>query len=154
MVTQPEQVNRLMLVVGEDPARIESVALAVRATSPDADVLVFDTTTHGAVPALMAVSNAGSEPGTTVMIIRASPASWTTAAILAALRPPHHRSHVDAILIAEGPPERLPVLITDFHGLRLLPPHSGTPKPSGTGVPPQHCHADPRSRGEGRRGRP
>jgi hypothetical protein len=29
-------------------------------------------------------------------------------------------------VIAEGPQERLPVLITDFHGLRLLPPHNDT----------------------------
>lgn len=127
MAMQRAQTSRLMLVVDDDPTRIESVAIAVRATAPDAEVLVFDTTTHDAVPALVAVDKAAHAPGTTVLIIRANPASWTTAAVLAALRPPHHRGRVDAIVIAEGPPERLPVLITDFPGLRLFPPHSGTP---------------------------
>jgi hypothetical protein len=120
--------NQLLLVVDEDPTRIESVAIAVRATAPDATVLVFDTLTHDGLPVLAAVNDVASEPGTTVVLIRTSPASWTTASVLAALRPPHHHGQVDAVVIAEGPPERLPVLITDFHGLRVLPPRGDTPK--------------------------
>jgi hypothetical protein len=118
--------NRLLLVIDADPTRIESVARAAHTTAPDATVLVFDTTTHDAQPALLAVNDAAREPGTTVVLIRADPASWTTAAILAALRRADRHGHVDAIVIAEGPQERLPVLITDFHGLRLLPPRDDT----------------------------
>jgi hypothetical protein len=44
--------------------------------------------------------------------------------VLAALRPPHHTGPVDALVVTEGPLERLPVLVTDFPGLRLLPPDS------------------------------
>jgi hypothetical protein len=130
--------NRLLLVVDEDPTRIESVAIAVRATAPDATVLVFDTMTHDGLPVLAAVNDAAGEPGTTVVLIRTSPAGWTTAAVLAALRSPHHHGQVDAIVVAEGPPERLPVLITDFHGLRVLPPHGDTPKTIAELVRPAH----------------
>jgi hypothetical protein len=116
--------NRLLLVIDADPTRIESVARAVRTTAPDATVLVFDTTTHDALPALLAINDA--TPGTTAVLIRADPAGWTTAVILTALRRTDRPGHVDANVIAEGPQERLPVLITDFHGLRLLPPHNDT----------------------------
>jgi hypothetical protein len=119
--------DRLLLVIDEDPTRIESIAHAVRTTAPDAEVRVFDTTTHDALPALLAVNDAVREPGTTVVLIRADPVGWTTAAVLAALRRADQHGQVDAVVVAEGPPERLPVLITDFDGLRLLPPHSDTP---------------------------
>jgi hypothetical protein len=118
--------NRLLLVIDADPTRIDSVARAARTTAPDAEVLVFDTTTHDALPALLAINDAACEPGTTVVLIRADPAGWTTAAIFAALRRADRHTQVDAIVIAEGPQERLPVLITDFHGLRLLPPRDDT----------------------------
>ena len=42
--------------------------------------------------------------------------------VLAAHRPPCLDRPVDAFLVAEGPLEKFPVLITDFPGLRLLPP--------------------------------
>jgi CheY-like chemotaxis protein len=119
--------DRLLLVIDDDPTRIESIAHAVRTAAPDAEVRVFDTTTHDALPALLAVTDAVREPGTTVVLIRADPAGWTTATVLAALRRADQHGQVDAVVIAEGPPERLPVLITDFHGLRLLPPHRDTP---------------------------
>jgi hypothetical protein len=114
-----------MLVIDEDPTRIESVALAVHATAPDAKILVFDATANDTVTAaIAAVTDATRDPGATVVIIRADPASWTTVTVLAALRPPHHTGPVDALVVTEGPLERLPVLVTDFPGLRLLPPDS------------------------------
>ena len=42
--------------------------------------------------------------------------------MLAAHRPPCLDRPADAFLVAEGPLEKLPVLITDCPGLRLLPP--------------------------------
>jgi len=44
----------------------------------------------------------------------------SAASVLAAHHPPRLGRPVDALLIAEGPLEKLPVLITDFTGLRLL----------------------------------
>jgi hypothetical protein len=131
MQTRPDRTSGLVLVIDEDPNRIESIALALRSASPDVDVLVHDGAEKDAVPALLAINAAASNSvtagaGRTVVIIRASPAGWTTAAILATLRPPHYRGAVDAIVITEGPPELLPVLITDFPGLRLLSPHDNT----------------------------
>jgi hypothetical protein len=117
--------GRLALVINEDPDRIESIARAVRSIAPEVEVIVHDTAEKDEVTALLAISHAAGA-GRTVVIIRASPASWTTAAILAILRPPHYHGAVDAMVIAEGPPELLPVFITDFPGLRLLSPHSHT----------------------------
>jgi hypothetical protein len=115
-----------VLVIDEDPTRVELVALAARASTPDGDVVVLDAMTHDAASAIVAVKQAAHAPGRTVVIVRAGPASWTAAAVLATLRPPLHHGQVDAVVIAEGPRETLPVLITDFPGLRLLPPHSDT----------------------------
>jgi hypothetical protein len=62
-----------MLVVDEDPTRIESVALAVHATAPDAKILVFDATANDTVTAaIAAVTDATRDPGATVVIIRAT----------------------------------------------------------------------------------
>lgn len=127
MVTRSDMANRLTLVIDEDPAQIESIAIAARATAPDTTVLVLDATTSDGVEAILAVNDACREPGGAVVIIRANPVSWTTMAVLAALRPPHHHGEVDAIVITEGPLERLPVLVTDFPGLRLFPPDSDAP---------------------------
>ena len=44
--------------------------------------------------------------------------------MLAAHRPPCPDRPADAFLVAEGPLEKFPVLITDFPGLRLLPPNA------------------------------
>ena len=128
MENRSDRTNGLVLVIDEDPNRIASIALALRARTPEVEVIVHDTAEQDAVPALLAINNAASSAGAgrTMVIIRASPAGWATAAILATLRPPHYRGAVDAIVITEGPPELLPVLITDFPGLRLLSPHSNT----------------------------
>jgi len=42
--------------------------------------------------------------------------------VLAAHRSPRLDRPADAFLVTEGPLEKFPVLITDFPGLRLLPP--------------------------------
>ncbi|HEX3811984.1 MAG TPA: hypothetical protein VHX59_04005 [Mycobacteriales bacterium] len=130
MQTRPDTASRLVVVIDEDPNRVESIALALRAV-PEMMVLVHDTAESDAVPTLLAVNAAAGNSvtgaaGRTVVIIKASPAGWTAAAVLASLRPPHHHGAVDAIVITEGPLERLPVLITDFPGLRLLAPHGRT----------------------------
>ena len=125
------QTRRLVLVIDEDANRIESIARALRAT-PDTAVLVHEMAENDAVATLLAINAAADGSGTggagpTVVIIQASPMGWTAAAVLASLRPPHHHGVVDAVVITEGPLERLPVLITDFPGLRLLSPHGRTP---------------------------
>jgi hypothetical protein len=130
METRPDTASRLVLVIDEDPNRIESITLAMRAI-PRTAVVVHETAENDTVPALLAINAAAGKSGTgsarpTVVIIQASPTGWAAAAALASLRPPHHHGVVDAIVITEGPLERLPVLITDFPGLRLLSPHGRT----------------------------
>jgi hypothetical protein len=59
-----------------------------------------------------------------VILVWAEPGSWAAASVPAAHHPPRLGRPVDAFLVAEGPLEKYPVLITDFPGLRLLPPGS------------------------------
>jgi hypothetical protein len=114
----PGAAHRLVLVLDQEPGRLEATARAVRKLVPDARILVLD------VPALLfpaAAAEADAEPPD-VILVRADPSGWSAASVLAAYRPARLGRPVDGLLVAEGPLEKYSVLITDFPGLRLIPP--------------------------------
>ena len=116
---RPASARRLVLVLDQEPARLDSTARAIRKLVPGARVLVLDAATRAAPTA---ARGADGDPPPDVILIRAYPGGWAAASALAAHRPPCLDRPVDAFLVAEGPLEKFPVLITDFPGLRLLPP--------------------------------
>jgi hypothetical protein len=122
-------VRRLVLVLDDELARVHATAAAVRAKVPGVRTLVLDTETTDAAYAALA-DDTGREdgPAPDVVLVRASPTGWAAASVLAANRQARPRRQVDAFLIAEGPLATFPVLITDFPGLRLLPPHTDVAK--------------------------
>jgi hypothetical protein len=115
--------RRLVLVLDQEPARLEATARDVQKLVPDARVLVLDATTRGSP---RGVRDADTDPPPDVLLVAAYPGGWAAASVLAAHRPPYLGRPVDAFLVAEGPLENFPVLITDFPGLRLLPPDVDT----------------------------
>jgi hypothetical protein len=115
----PASARRLVLVLDRDLARLDATASAILAVVPGARILVLDATAR-AVPT--GTLEAGTDPPPDVVLVRAEPEGWATAAVLAAHHPPRLGRPVDALLVAEGPLEKFPVLITDFPGLRILPP--------------------------------
>jgi len=112
----PASPRPLVLVLDGDPDRLDATASAVLAAVPGARVRVLDATAGTA--------GEGDEPppDAVLVLVRAEPAGWATASVLAAHHPPRLGRPVDALLVAEGPLERFSVLITDFPGLRLLRP--------------------------------
>jgi hypothetical protein len=115
-----EPSGRLVLVLDRAADRLSAAAAALRAQLPHATVLVLDSVTD-------LVSRAADWPGgqgraPDVVLVRADPDGWSAASVLAAHRPPRFGRPVDALLVAEGPLEKYSTLITDFPGLRLLPP--------------------------------
>ena len=118
---RPASARRLVLVLDQEPARLDSTARAIRKLVPGARVLVLDAATRAAPTA---ARGADGDPPPDVILIRAYPGGWAAASALAAHRPPCLDRPVDAFLVAEGPLEKFPVLITDFPGLRLLPPNA------------------------------
>jgi hypothetical protein len=107
-----------VLVLDQEPVRLDATARAVRKLVPDARILVLD------VPALLfpaTAAEADAEPPD-VILVRADPSGWSAASVLAAYRPARLGRPVDGLLVAEGPLEKYSVLITDFPGLRLIPP--------------------------------
>jgi hypothetical protein len=111
--------RRLVLVLDQDQARLDSTASAVLAAAPWARILVLDAVSRS-VP--MVTQPTDTDPPPDVILVRAEPGSWAAASVLAAHHPPRLGRPVDALLVAEGPLEKFPVLITDFPGLRLLSP--------------------------------
>jgi hypothetical protein len=121
--------HRLVLVLDDELARVHATAEAVRAKVPGVRTLVLDAERGDAAYAVLP-DKAGREdsPPPDVVLVRASPASWAAASVLAVHRHPRLRRQVDAFLIAEGPLDMLPVLITDYPGLRVLPPGTDVAK--------------------------
>ncbi|HEY0453116.1 hypothetical protein [Actinophytocola sp.] len=114
------ETNRLMLVIEEDPTRIELMAIALRAAG-DLVVTVVDAQEGRTVLSLLReLFEGGRVPD--VAMVRASPVGWTTAALLTTLRSPRYLGRVDVVLVVEGKLEMLPVVISDFPGVRLLSP--------------------------------
>jgi hypothetical protein len=115
---RPGAAHRLVLVLHQEPGHLDATARAVRELVPDARILILDVPAP-LVPAAAAAADA--EPPD-VILVWADPGGWAAASVLAAYRPARLGPPVDGLLIAEGPLEKYPVLITDFPGLRLLPP--------------------------------
>jgi CheY-like chemotaxis protein len=112
--------NRLLLVIEEDPTRIESMAVALRGAG-DLVVTVVDAQDGRTVLSLLQkLFDDGRVPD--VAMVRSSPVGWTTAALLALLRSTRYLARVDVVLVVEGKREMLPVIISDFPGVRLVPP--------------------------------
>jgi hypothetical protein len=121
---QPAQAvaaRRLVLVIHTEPARLGEMSAEVSRLAPDA--VVLDVTDRTAPMAT--AGGDGKQPD--VILVGADPDGWAAASVLAACRPERLGRPVDALLIAEGPLERFPVLVTDFPGLRLLPPDAEVP---------------------------
>jgi hypothetical protein len=112
--------GRLVLILDRAADRLTAAAAAVRALLPHATVLVLDSATD--LISRAAAWSAGLGPVPTIVLVRADPDGWSAASVLAAHRPPRFGRPVDALLVAEGPLEKYSTLITDFPGLRLLPP--------------------------------
>jgi hypothetical protein len=111
--------RRLVLVLDQDQARLDATASAVLAVAPGARILVLDAASRAAE---RVTQPTGADPVPDVILVLAEPGGWATASVLAAHHPPRLGRPVDAFLVAEGPLEKFSVLITDFPGLRLLPP--------------------------------
>jgi hypothetical protein len=112
--------RRLVLVLDRAADRLAAAAAAVRALLPHATVLMLDS-----VPDLVHRASAWPDSPSLapdVVLVRADPDGWSAASVLAAHRPPRFGRPVHALLVAEGPLEKYSTLITDFPGLRLLPP--------------------------------
>ena len=123
MTARSTSPRRLVLVLDGEPARVYATAKVIREMAPDARMLVLDAAKDtAACVALRERHGTGGDPAPDVILVRADPGGWAAASVLAAHRPPRPGRPVDAFLIAEGPLETFSVLITDFPGLRLLPP--------------------------------
>jgi hypothetical protein len=121
MTARPTAPRRLVLVLDNEPARVHATATVVRETAPEVRVLVLDTARDTAACAALG-ERPGNGPAPDVILVRADPGGWAAASVLAAHHPQRSGRPVDAFLVAEGPLEMFSVLITDFPGLRLLPP--------------------------------
>jgi hypothetical protein len=119
----PAPARRLVLVIDQEPGRLDATAMAIRIAVPGARILMLDAAEDPltrTVPIETDAADAELPPD--VILVRAEPGGWAAASVLAAHHPPQLGRPVDAFLVAEGPLEKFPVLITDFPGLRLLPP--------------------------------
>jgi hypothetical protein len=108
--------RRLVLILDRAADRLAAAAASVRAQLPHATVLLLDSATD------LISRAAGPGPMPDVVLVRADPDGWSAASVLAAHRSPRLGRPVNALLVAEGPLEKYSTLITDFPGLRLLPP--------------------------------
>jgi hypothetical protein len=108
--------RRLVLILDQHRDRLDRTARAIAAAVPGARVLM-------ASAARDITQTAGPLPD--VGLVRIGPDGWAAASVLTAYRPPLPGRTVDAFLVTEGPLERFTVLITDFPGLRLVPPRAG-----------------------------
>jgi hypothetical protein len=117
----PADPGWLVLVLDRDPDRLDAIASAVRAVVPGARIALLDAVGR-ALPAGTLEEGDGPPPDLDLVLVLVEPGGWATASVLAAHQSPRLGRPVDGFLIAEGPLERFSVLITDFPGLRLLPP--------------------------------
>lgn len=110
-----------LLVIDNDSRRIVSVAAAIQTESPQLQVLMLDS--DGKVAPAAALHQHYIRCGAAlpnVVLVHANPRSWTAAAVLAVHRVARKVGLAKAMVVAEGPIETLPVLITDFPGLRWI----------------------------------
>jgi hypothetical protein len=113
---RPVQSRRLVLIRDQRQDRRAATARAIAAALPGARLLLAS--------AVKDITENGTPPPD-VILVRADPGGWAAASVLAAYRPPRPGRAVDAFLVTEGPLDKFSVLITDFPGLRLLPPRAG-----------------------------
>jgi hypothetical protein len=112
----PARAQRLLLIIDHHQGRLDVTARAIRAAVPDARLLL--------ARAVRDITSTAS-PRPDVILVRTDLDGWAAASVLAAHRRPLPGRTVDAFLVAEGPLNKFSVLITDFPGLRLLPPDPG-----------------------------
>ncbi|ABG92593.1 hypothetical protein RHA1_ro00758 [Rhodococcus jostii RHA1] len=115
--------NHLALVIDEDRDRLKSMKRTFSSGAPENTVFLVDASEGRAlITSVDEILSLHRGPGKVVVFLRADPASWTTAAVLAGIR--HHArfERVDVVVVAAGTPDTLPVQITDFPGLRMVPP--------------------------------
>jgi hypothetical protein len=110
--------RRLVLVIDEEAHRLQAMSAAVSRLVPGARILVLDVTAR----LVLRTEADGDGQAPDVILVWADPDGWAAASVLSAFRPERLLRPVEALLVAEGPLERHPVLVTDFPGLRLVPP--------------------------------
>ena len=117
--------SHLALVIDEDRDRLESMKRTFSVGTPENKVFLVDASEGRAIiTSIDEILSLYRGPGMVVVFLRADPASWTTAAVLAGIRHQTSFERVDVVVMAAGTPDTLPVQITDFPGLRMLPPGS------------------------------
>ncbi|TQC43086.1 hypothetical protein EEB14_45110 [Rhodococcus sp. WS4] len=117
--------RHLALVIDEDRGRLESMKRTFSAGAPENKVYLVDASEGRAlITSIDEILLLYRGPGMVVVFIRADPASWTTAAVLVGMRHQTSFERVDVVVMAAGTPDTLPVQITDFPGLRMVPPGS------------------------------
>ena len=116
MTARSADSRRLVLILDEHQDRLDAAAKAIAETAPHARMLLASAVKD---------SSAADGPPPDVILVRTDPDGWAAASVLAAHRPPLPGRPVDAFLVAEGPLDKFSVLVTDFPGLRLLPPRAG-----------------------------
>lgn len=122
---RPDTARRFALVIDEDATRLAVMKSAIEHIAFDTEVFLVDLPEGRA--AISFVQNVLAHPGPrrcVVVLVRAQPNSWATAAMLAAIRSQRNHDQVDVVVTAEGRPDMLPVLITDFPALRIVSPDS------------------------------
>jgi len=105
-----------VLILDQRQDRLDVTARAIAATVPGARMLMAS-----AVKDIRPIARLLPD----VLLVRTGPDGWAAASALAACRPPLLERTVQAFLVAEGPLDKFSVMITDFPGLRLLPPRAG-----------------------------
>lgn len=120
-----ESGRRFSLVVDEDAARLGVMRRAVEAHAFDTEVFLVDLPEgRSAVSFVQSVFVRPRSRRHTMVLVRADAESWTTAALLTVVRHGRGYDRVDVAITAEGRLDTLPVLITDFPELRLVPPRT------------------------------
>jgi hypothetical protein len=117
--------RRFSLVVDEDVTRLGAMRSAVEAHAFDTEVFLVDLPEGRlAVSFVQSVFARLHARRHTMVLVRVSPRSWTTAALLSVVRHQGGYDQVDVVMTAEGRPDMLPVLIADFPALRMVSPRS------------------------------
>ncbi|HJQ48483.1 MAG TPA: hypothetical protein VJ870_19495 [Amycolatopsis sp.] len=116
--------RRLIMVVDADVDRLVAMRRGVDPPVPDTAVFLLDAAEGRVVLAWLA--DVLTRPGIrhAVVLVRAHPESWVTAALLAAVRFQREYGQVEVVVSADVRRDMLPVLITDFPGLRVVSPSS------------------------------
>ncbi|MEV5848638.1 hypothetical protein AB0M32_42405 [Streptomyces sp. NPDC051985] len=114
--------RQLAVVIDPDAARLAALESAFGAV-PGTEVFFVDAPEGRAVISSVGriIDHPGSAPRA-VILVRAQPGSWATAAMLAALRRHGEHASIVVVITAEGGPETLPVLIADFPAIRMVSP--------------------------------